>query len=149
MAKPDRLRQLLRQQKDDQCHQQAGYQRFQLHPARLSSHLRQFFPVFDRFDFRAELARTSRRKSHSGLVAPLEEAGGRPKEDGQKEQSPQGLDTAGKQSGQDGQADDEHDQAARKPFAPLPRADVGDTDFTHRWFHGMHDITSSQPKVVA
>jgi len=81
----------------DQGHQQASHQSLRLNPSRLPFHLLEFFLGFDLLNVFAELARASRRKSYSGLVAPLKHSGGRSGKEGEEAQSPHGIDRAGAQ----------------------------------------------------
>ena len=64
-------------QQRDQRQQHPSQQRFDIYPARLPTHLREFTPIFDLLDIFAQLARPSRREPYSGLVAPLKKARGR------------------------------------------------------------------------
>ena len=124
----------------------AGEDGFELDAESLAADLRQLSRVGDLLFLLAQLAqlaRTSRREAHSGVVAPLEEARGGGAEQGEEGQAPPAAGANQQQHGQDHQPEGNGDQAADEAPAPFGRADVGDA---HILGHGILNIVQVHVK---
>jgi hypothetical protein len=77
-----------RQRQRNQCQWDSSQQGFELHPTRLSPHLRQFRWVIYLLCLIAQLARTSRGQTYSSLISLLKETRRRAPEHGQEHKSP-------------------------------------------------------------
>jgi hypothetical protein len=84
--------------------------------------------IFNLLNCFTELARTSRGKPYSGLIAPLEKTRRRSGENGKKSQPPPGADPGGEEYSQNCQADDKHHKAALQSSSPFFDADIRDTN---------------------
>ena len=118
----------LEQEHGDEGHHHARDQSLDLDLARLPAHLREFRWIVNFFDRIAQLARTSRRKAYSGLIAPLEKARSGSGEKGEQTEPPPVIHPGGKQPCHHSQANDQHNQPADQPFLAFFGADVGNTD---------------------
>jgi hypothetical protein len=77
-----------RQRQRNQCQWDSSQQGVELHPTRLSPHLRQFRRVIYLLCLIAQLARTSRGQTYSSLISPLKETRRRAPEHGQEHKPP-------------------------------------------------------------
>ena len=129
----------------NQRHHQPGDGRFKLHLSGLLAHLGQFFRVFNLLDLFAQLARTSRRQSHSGLIAPLKKARRRPGKKREKKEPPPVVHPGGEHNNQTNQAEHQHNHAAQQPFSPFFYADIGGTNIANLGLHIQDDTTTTSP----
>ena len=104
-----------------------------MHTFCLPLYLAQLNRIHNLFWLFTKLARASRRKTCSGVIAPMEEAFGRCPKQWEKQQAPSSTHFETHQPGQDRQGDGKLDAPGCQAFPPFGGADIWKTYCTGRY----------------